>query len=138
LEEPNKELLVEPRRAIWEIVQIVYVIPATLENATQGELQTYENNNKALNLITTSLGRNVYNRVSHFETAYDAWLKLCKIFEESSEIKSSCKDTYNKQYRTFSQKVGESLNDCFTGFESIVSNLRTCGPLAYIDNERDK
>jgi hypothetical protein len=42
------------------------------------------------------------------------------------------------QYQTFSQKPGESLDDCFTRFESIVSNLRACGPLAYTDNERAK
>jgi hypothetical protein len=46
------------------------VIPATLDNATQGELQIYENNYKALNLITTALGRNVYDRVSYLETAH--------------------------------------------------------------------
>jgi hypothetical protein len=51
---------------------------------------------------------------------------------------SSHKDTYNMQYQTFSQKPGESLDDCFTRFESIVSNLRACGPLAYTDNERAK
>jgi hypothetical protein len=50
----------------------------------------------------------------------------------------SHKDTYNMQYQTFSQKPGESLDDCFTRFESIVSNLRACGPLAYTDNERAK
>jgi hypothetical protein len=50
-------------------------------------------------------------------------------------IKSSRRDTYNRQYRTFSQKPGESLDDCFTYFESIVSSLRSCGPLAYSDNE---
>jgi hypothetical protein len=27
------------------------------------------------------------------------------------------------------------LDDCFARFVSIVSNLRACGPLAYIDNE---
>jgi hypothetical protein len=27
------------------------------------------------------------------------------------------------------------LEDCFAIFESIVSNLRSCGPLAYSDNE---
>jgi hypothetical protein len=32
----------------------------------------------------------------------------------------------------------ESLNDCFARFESIVSNLRACGPLAYTDSERVK
>jgi hypothetical protein len=47
------------------------VIPATLNNATQGELQRYENNYKTPNLITTALGRNVYDRVSHLETAHD-------------------------------------------------------------------
>jgi hypothetical protein len=29
-----------------------------------------------------------------------------------------------RQYQTFSHKPGESLNDCFARFESIVSNLR--------------
>jgi hypothetical protein len=114
------------------------VIPATLDHVTQGELQRYENNNKALNLITTALGRKVYDRVSHLKTAHDVWLKLCNIYEGSSEIKSSRKDTYNRQYQTFSQKPGESLDDCFARFESIVSSLHSCGPLAYSDNERAK
>jgi hypothetical protein len=100
-----------------------------LENATQVELQRYENNYKAVNLITTALGRNVD------ETAHDVWLKLCNTYEVSSEIKSSRKDTYNRQYQTFSKKPRESLDGCFDRFEFIVSNLRACGPLAYTDNE---
>jgi hypothetical protein len=63
--------LLSQGRAIWEIVQTRYVIPTMLENVTQGELQRYENNYKALNLITTALGRNVYDCVSHLETAHD-------------------------------------------------------------------
>jgi hypothetical protein len=57
--------------AIWEIVQQVYVITTMLDNATQGELQRYENNYKALNLITTALSRNVYDCVAHLETTHD-------------------------------------------------------------------
>jgi hypothetical protein len=72
------------------------MIPATLDNATQGELQRYENNDNALNLITTALGRNVNDRVSHLKTAHDVWLKLCNTYEGSSEIKSSHRDTYNR------------------------------------------
>jgi hypothetical protein len=63
--------LLSQGRAIWEIVQEAYVIPTMLDNATQGDLQRYENNYKALNLITTALGRNVYDRVAHLETAHD-------------------------------------------------------------------
>jgi hypothetical protein len=40
--------------------------------------------------------------------------------------------------RFFSQKPGESHDDCFARFESIVSTLRSCDPLAYSDNERAK
>jgi hypothetical protein len=98
----------------------------------------YENNYKTLNLITTALGRNVYDRVAHLETAHDIWLKLCNTYEGSSEIKSSHRDTYNRQYHIFSQKPGEFLDDCFARFESIVGSLRSCGPLAYSDNERVK
>jgi hypothetical protein len=74
--------LLSQGHAIWEIVQEAYVIPDTLDHATQGELQRYENNYKALNLITT---------------AHDVWLKLCNTYEGSSEIKSSHRDTYNRQ-----------------------------------------
>jgi hypothetical protein len=78
------------------------MIPTTLENVTQGELKRYENNFKALELVITALGRNVYDLVSHLETTHDVWLKLCNTYEGSSEIKSSRKDTYNMQYQTFS------------------------------------
>jgi hypothetical protein len=69
------------------------VIPTMLDNATKGELQRYENNYKTLNLITTTLDKNVYDRVSHLETAQDVWLKLCNTYECSSEITFLCKDT---------------------------------------------
>jgi hypothetical protein len=114
------------------------VISDTLDHVTQGELQRYENNYKALNRITTALGRNVYDRVALLKTAHVVWLKLCNTYDGSSEIKSSRRDTYNRQYQTFSQKPGESLDDCFTRFESIVSSLRSCGPPAYSDNEHAK
>jgi hypothetical protein len=113
-------------------------MPNTLDHMTQGELQRYENNYKTINLITTVLGTNVYDRVAHLETAHDVWLKLCNTYEGYSKIKSSRRDTYNRQYQTFSQKPGESLDDCFARFESIVSSLRSYGPLAYSDNERAK
>jgi hypothetical protein len=97
------------------------VIPDTLDHATQGELQRYENNYKALNLITTALGRNVYDRVAQLETAHDVWLKLCNTYEGSFEIKSSRRDTYNRQYQTFSQKPGESLDDCFARMSRLLA-----------------
>jgi hypothetical protein len=42
------------------------------------------------------------------------------------------------QYQTFSQKAEEYIDDCFARFESIISSLCSCGPLAYSDNEHAK
>jgi hypothetical protein len=114
------------------------VIPTTLNNATQGELQSYENNYKAFNLITTTLGRNVYDRLAHLEIDHDVWIKLCNTYEGSSKINSLRKDTYIRLYQTFSQKLGESLDDCFAKFESIVSSLHSYAPLAYSNSEHAK
>jgi hypothetical protein len=61
----TRNYLLSQGRAIWEIIQEAYVIPDTLDHVTQCELQMYENNYKVLNLITTALGRNVYDRISH-------------------------------------------------------------------------
>jgi hypothetical protein len=72
--------------------------------------------------ITTALGWNVYDRVAHLETAHVVWLKLCNTYEGSSVIMSLRRDTYNRQYQTSSQKPGESLDEYFARFESIVSS----------------
>jgi hypothetical protein len=63
--------LLSKGRVILEIIQEAYVIPDTLDHVTQCELQRYENNYKALNLIITVLGMNVYDKVSHLETVHD-------------------------------------------------------------------
>jgi hypothetical protein len=101
-------------------------------------LMKYENNYMALNLITTALGRNVYDRISHLESVHAVWEKLCNTFEGTSEIKKTRNDTYNMQYQTFSPKPGESLDDYFASFESIMSSLCSCGPLTYDDNKHAK
>jgi hypothetical protein len=72
------------------------VISTTLDSATECEVQRYKNNYKALILITTTLGSNAYDHVSHLEIAHDVWLKFGNTYEGSYEIKSSRKDTYNR------------------------------------------
>jgi hypothetical protein len=72
------------------------VVLDTLDITIQDERQIYENSYKILNLITTALVRNMYDRVAHLETAHDVWLQLCNTYDGSSEIKFSRRDTYNK------------------------------------------
>jgi hypothetical protein len=47
--------------------------------------------------------------VSHLETAHDVRHKLCNIYEGSSEIKSSRRDTYSRQYILFLRNLVNRL-----------------------------
>jgi hypothetical protein len=105
------------------------VIPDTLNHTTQGELQRYENNYKALNLITTAFGRNVYNRVAHLKRLIMYGLNCATHVRALLRLSLCVEIAITDSTR---------LDDCFARFESIVSNLRSCGPLAYSDNERAK
>jgi hypothetical protein len=129
--------LLSQGHALWEIVQEVYVIPNTLNHVTQGELQRYENNYKALNLITTARGRNVYYRVAHLETAHDVWLNCATHMRALLRLSLHVETPIIDNTRPFLKNL-ESLDDCFARFESIVSSLRSCGPLSYSDNEYAK
>jgi hypothetical protein len=93
------------------------VIPATLDNATQGELMRYENNYRALNVITTALGRNVYDRVAHLETPHDVWLKLCNTYEAHLKLNLLVRIRTIDNIIHFLINL-ESLDDCFARFES--------------------
>jgi hypothetical protein len=49
----TRNYILSQGRTIWEIVQEAYVISVMLDNVTQCEVQRYENNYNAFNLITT-------------------------------------------------------------------------------------
>jgi hypothetical protein len=71
LEKSNSQLSSESGSCYLGDLQEAYVILDTLDHVTQGELQMYKNNYKTLNLITTALDRNVYDRVAHLKTAHN-------------------------------------------------------------------
>ncbi|GJN34818.1 hypothetical protein PR202_gb23516 [Eleusine coracana subsp. coracana] len=134
----TKAYLLSQGRAIWEIVDQEYAIPQDLNTASAGELLGYENNSKAINILLSALSRSEHDRVAHLDTAYAIWDKLCTYHEGTNQVKSMRKDSYNRQYQTFAQKLGESLDDTSRRFEAIVCNLRACGTLVYNDNNRAK
>ncbi|GJN24312.1 hypothetical protein PR202_gb12048 [Eleusine coracana subsp. coracana] len=113
----TKAYLLSQGRAIWEIIDQEYAITQDLNIASAG-----------VN----------YDRVAHLDTAHAIWDKVCSYHEGTNQVKSMHKDSYNRQYQTFAQKPGESLDDTFRRFEAIVCNLRACGTLVYNDNDRAK
>jgi hypothetical protein len=120
--------------AIWEVVDSNYEIPAA--RTTQVQIEQYEANNKARNILFTSLSRNEFDRVQHLRTAREIWSTLSVFHEGTNQIKARRQSTYNQEYQMFVQGPGESLDAMFARFDGIVSNLRSTGVLPYSDHER--
>jgi hypothetical protein len=101
------------------------VILTMLDNVNQGELQRYENNYKALNVITTAVDRNVYDRVSHLKLLTIFGLNCATLMRPLLRLSLLVKILTIGSTKPFLRNLGNS----------IVSNFRSCGPLAYSDSE---
>lgn len=120
--------------AIWEIVDSNYEIPTA--RTAQDQIEQYEANNKARNILFTCLSRNEFDRVQHLRTAREIWSTLSVFHEGTNQIKARRQSTYNQEFQMFVQGPGESLDAMFARFDGIVSNLRSTGVLPYSDHER--
>ena len=95
----------------------------------------FENNYKDRNILITALSRKEYARTAHLKTAHAIWKKLCDYNEGTNEIKSMHLDTYTREYQMFRQHPSESLDSVVARFDNTVSNLYSCGDLAFTDNQ---
>ena len=65
-----------------------------------------------------------YERVSHLKTVREIWSLLSAHHEGTATIKARLVETYRREYENFIQKSGESIDDLFGHFQSIINKLR--------------
>ena len=109
---------------IWEKVVTPFVMPNQVNDTNRADL---DYNNKARNLIIQGLGRSDFDRVFHYNSAYDIWKALCDYHEGSNTVKEVRQDMYRKEYMRFEMKTGESVDEFFARFNKILGNLRAVG-----------
>ena len=80
-----------------------------------------------------------YERVSHLKTARKIWSLLSAHHEGTATIKARIVETYRRQYENFIQNPGESVDDLFGRFQSIINKLRVNSApakLPYTDHQQ--
>jgi len=118
-----KAYLLSQGTEIWEITQnAAYMIPE--QRTTPGQVAQYERNNKAVNLLFSALGPVEYQRVCHLETACEIWTILANHHEGTAQVKAWLFQTYRREYENFTQKPGESVEEMFGRFQSVINKLR--------------
>ena len=98
------------------------VLPAA-QRTTPESVAQHEANAKAVNFLFSGLGPVDYERVSHFKTAREIWSLLKAHHEGTTTVKARLVGTFRREYENFMQKLGESIDDLFGRFQSIINKL---------------
>ncbi|WVZ78331.1 hypothetical protein U9M48_026065 [Paspalum notatum var. saurae] len=129
--------LVSQSQDIWDATQsTTFVVLPVAERTTQDIVAQHA---KAVNFLFSGLGPMDYERVSHLKTAREIWSLLSAHHEGTTTIKARLVETYRCEYENFIQKPGESVDNLFGRFQSIINKLRVNSApaaLPYTDHQQ--
>ncbi|WVZ76041.1 hypothetical protein U9M48_024043 [Paspalum notatum var. saurae] len=132
--------LISQSKDIWDATQsTTFVVLPVAERTTQDIVAQHEANAKAVNFLFSGLGPMDYERVSHLKTMREIWSLLSAHHEGTATIKARLVETYRREYENFIQKPGESADDLFGRFQSIINKLRVNSApatLPYTDHQQ--
>ena len=103
---------------IWAIVNATNF---STDSAVQSH---HDANNKALDILLSSLSRNEFDRVCDLEIAHKIWSRLQSFHEGTNAVKARLFETYRREYENFVQLPGESVETLFSRFQSCVNKMR--------------
>ncbi|KAJ1253763.1 hypothetical protein BS78_K193000 [Paspalum vaginatum] len=109
---------------IWDATQSAnFVVLLVAQRTTPVIVAQHEANAKAINFLFSGLGPVDCERVSHLEPTRQIWSLLSAHHEGTATIKGRLVETYRREYENFVQKPGESIDDLFGRFQSIINKL---------------
>ena len=91
--------------------------------------QTYE----AVNALFAGVSRAEFSRVQGFQEAHKVWTCLENYHSGTPQVKARLFETHRCEYENFTQGPGESIDDMFSRFQSIVNKVnanRSADPLS--------
>ena len=99
------------------------VLQNRAERNTPAIVAQHEANFKAVNFLFATLGPIEFEKVQ-LETAREIWATLADHHEGTAEVKARLYRMYKREYENLFQKPGESLEEMFGRFQSIINKLR--------------
>ncbi|GJZ32902.1 hypothetical protein Tco_0578338 [Tanacetum coccineum] len=123
---------------LWRIIESGDYVPRKLlphgneiikvESELAKEDETIsDEKNLAVHLLYSSIPNHVFGIIYRCETANDIWKTLVMTYEGDSQLKHSKIDLATQNYENFQMLSLERIEDTFTRFKRIVSNLKALG-----------
>src|SRR5579883_2009473 len=84
----------------------------------------HDANNKAVDILLSSLSRSEFDRVCDLDVAHRIWSRLQSFHEGTNAVKARLFETFRREYENFVQFPGESVETLFSRFQSCVNRMR--------------
>ncbi|XP_070050344.1 uncharacterized protein [Nicotiana tomentosiformis] len=102
-------------------------VPKTRADCTTEDLRKWEKNAKAKKLLVCGLGPDEYSRIQRCTTAKEIWNTLQMAHEETPQVKRSRATLLYTQYENFTMQEGETIQEMYTRFTTLTSELKSLG-----------
>jgi hypothetical protein len=103
----------------------------------QDDNDRYYANNKAVDILLSSLNRAEFDRVEDLSLAHAIWSRLESFHEGTNQVKARLFETYRREYENFSHLPGKSTDALFQRFLVIVNKMKAnITFLPYTDHDR--
>jgi len=104
---------------------------------SQEEKVKYFANNKAVDILLSSLCHAEFDRVEDLVLANKIWSTLQNFHEGTNQVKARLFETYHREYENFSHLPGETTDTLFQRFVSIVNKMKAnVVVLPYTDHDQ--
>ena len=103
------------------------------------QVSEHEANAKAVNALFASVSLAEFSHVQGFQEAHKVWTCLENYHEGTPQVKARLFETHRREYENFTQGSGESIDDMFSQFQSIVNKVnanRSADALEYTEHQK--
>nr|XP_016494279.1 PREDICTED: uncharacterized protein LOC107813514 [Nicotiana tabacum] len=103
------------------------VDPEDIDSNIKEQMEVIQVNNKARNLLYNAISGEEYEKISSCETTREMWDKIEVTYEGTNKVKETHINMLVHDYELFSMKEGESIEEMFSRFSKIISDLKAFG-----------
>src|SRR5579883_1737689 len=112
------------------------IVVATSYPSDDSVQSHHDANNKAVDILISSLSRTEFARVSDLEVAHKIWSRLQIFHEGTNAVKARLFETYRREYENFVQLPSETVESLFSRFQACVNKMRdNTSKMPYGDHE---
>ena len=133
---------------VWRVIEVGnfipkkrvdgQMIPKEYDELTFEDKKQLSMNDKALSILICGITRDVFNSVSHCETAQDMWKLLEVTHEGTSKVRKAKMNILTSEYERFKLKEKETLSEMYTRFSQLVNKMRALGKKFDIEDLNNK